>query len=241
MCHGTISQRIAVRILVVEDDPKINAVVRQALQEDAYAVDVAFDGDQAEEMAYVNGYDAMVLDLMLPGKDGLQLCRSLRERGNITPVLILTARDALEDRVSGLDSGADDYLVKPFHVEELLARVRALLRRQASIKSPRLVVDNLVIDTASHIVTRGDSPVDLTHTEYSMLEYMARHVGEVIGRGELMEHVWDENYEGMSNIVDVYIRRLRSKLDEGYSERLLETVRGAGYRLRSPEHEPVSP
>jgi DNA-binding response OmpR family regulator len=228
------------RILLVEDDPKINAVVRQALQEEAYAVDVAHDGERAEDLAYINEYDAVVLDLMLPGKDGLELCRSLRESGNTTPVLILTARDGLQDRVAGLDSGADDYLVKPFHVEELLARVRALLRRQSPVKNPRLTVADLVVDTASRLITRGGEPIELTNTEYGLLEYLVRHAGEVIGRGTLMEHVWDEHYEGLSNIVDVYIRRLRSKVDEGRPVRLLETVRGAGYRLRVPEYEPVA-
>lgn len=228
------------RILLVEDDPKINAVVRQALQEESYAVDVAYDGDHAEELAFVNTYDAIVLDLMLPGKDGLEVCRGLRERGSVTPVLILTARDALQDRVAGLDSGADDYLVKPFHVEELLARVRALLRRQAAVKTPRLSVGDLVVDTAARTVHRGGVAIDLTNTEYSLLEYMVRRPGEVISRSELMDHVWDENYEGLSNIVDVYIRRLRSKLDEGQADRLLETVRGAGYRLRNVEDESVA-
>lgn len=227
------------RILLVEDDPKINAVVRQALQEEAYAVDVACDGERAEELVFVNEYDAVVLDLMLPGKGGLEVCRDMREAGILTPVLMLTARDSLQDRVAGLDSGADDYLVKPFHVEELLARVRALIRRQAPVKTTRLTVADLVVDTAARTVTRAGLPIELTNTEYAILEYMVRHAGEVISRGELMEHVWDENYEGLSNIVDVYVRRLRGKIDEGREVRLLETVRGAGYRLRSPEHVPV--
>ncbi|PZS00228.1 MAG: DNA-binding response regulator [Chloroflexi bacterium] len=228
------------RILLVEDDPKISAIVRQALQEEAYAVDVAFDGDRAEELAFVNKYDAIVLDLMLPGRPGLEVCKALREEGSTAPVLILTARDTLEDRVAGLDSGADDYLVKPFHVEELLARVRALLRRQAPVKSTRLTVGDLAVDTAAHSVTRGGERIELTQTEYAILEHMARHAGAVIGRGELMESVWDENYEGLSNIVDVYMRRLRTKIDEGSPVRLIETIRGAGYRLRVPEHASVS-
>lgn len=228
------------RILVVEDDPKIGAVVRQALQEEAYAVDLALDGECAEELAYVNDYDAIVLDIMLPRKDGLEVCRALRESGNVTPVLMLTARDGLQDRVAGLDSGADDYLVKPFHVEELLARVRALLRRQAPMKSPRLVIGDLVVDTATRSVSRSGTAIELTNTEYAILEYMSRHPGEVISRRQLMEHVWDENYDGLSNIIDVYIRRLRGKIDEGQDTRLLETIRGAGYRLRVHEHETVS-
>jgi DNA-binding response OmpR family regulator len=229
-----------VRILLVEDDPKINAVVRQALQEEAYAVDTAFDGEHAEELAFVNEYDGVILDLMLPGRDGLDVCRGLRESGNVTPVLMLTARDGLQDRVAGLDSGADDYLVKPFHVEELLARLRALLRRQAPVKTPRLSVADLVVDTAARTVTRGGTAVDLTNTEYSILEYLMRHHGDVISRSELMDHVWDENYEGFSNIVDVYMSRLRTKVDSGQTHRMIETVRGVGYRLKEPEHETVS-
>lgn len=228
------------RILLVEDNPKISAVVRQALQEDAYAVDVAFDGIEAEEMAFVNAYDAVVLDLMLPGMDGLDLCRAMRDAGNPTPVLMLTARDGLADRVAGLDCGADDYLVKPFHVEELLARVRALLRRQSPVKSSRLVIADLIVDTATREVKRAGEAIDLTNTEYRILEYLMRNANRVVGRSELMEHAWDANYDGLSNIVDVYIRRLRAKCDEGRAVRLLETVRGAGYRLHVPHDDPVS-
>ena len=228
------------RILLVEDDPKINAVVRQALQEEGYAVDVAFDGDRAEELTFVNDYDAVVLDLMLPGRDGLDVCRALRESGNAIPVLMLTARDGVQDRVDGLDAGADDYLVKPFHVEELLARVRALLRRGTPLKMQHVTIGDLVIDTAAHTVSRAGRPIDLTNTEYAILEYMARQTGAVLSRSTLMEHVWDENYDGLSNIVDVYIRRLRTKIDEGHEVRLLETVRGAGYRLRNPEDASIS-
>lgn len=224
------------RILLVEDDPKIRAVVCQALREECYAVDAVHDGERAEELAFVNDYDAVILDLMLPGKDGLEVCRGLREYGSTVPVLVLTARDALRDRIAGLDSGADDYLVKPFHVEELLARLRALLRRQAPVKMTRLGIGDMTVDTVRQTVTRAGDEIDLTHTEYAILEYMARHAGEVVGRGALMEHVWDENYDGLSNIVDVYIRRLRAKLDDGREQRLLETVRGAGYRLRAPDH-----
>ena len=229
------------RVLVVEDDPKINAILRQALQEEAYAVDVAYDSERADELAFTNQYDAIVLDIMLPGRDGLEFCRGLREAENVTPVLILTARDGLHDRVAGLDCGADDYLVKPFHVEELLARLRALLRRQAPVKTTRLSVGDLVVDTATRTVSRSGEPIELTNTEYAILAYLVRHAGEVISRTELMEHVWDENYEGLSNIVDVYIRRLRTKLDEGRDAKLLETVRGAGYRLRVREYEPAAP
>lgn len=228
------------RILLVEDDPKINAVVRQALQEESYAVDSAFDGEAAEEMAFVNEYDLVVLDLMLPGKDGLDVCRAMRDSENATPVLMLTARDGLQDRVAGLDSGADDYLVKPFQIEELLARVRALLRRHAPVKSTRLSAGALVMETATRVVKRDGISIELTNTEYAILEYLIRHPGQVVTRSALIDHVWDENYAGLSNIVDVYMSRLRGKVDGGYEERLLETVRGVGYRLRDEENEAVS-
>jgi DNA-binding response OmpR family regulator len=164
-----------VRILLVEDDPKLNAIVRQALQEESYAVDVAFDGEQAEEMVFVNRYDAIILDIMLPRKDGLAFCRTLRETGDVTPVLILTARDALQDRVAGLDSGADDYVVKPFHVEELLARLRALLRRQAPVKTSRLTVGDLVVDTAAHAVSRAGTTIEPAVAEWNRRG--GRHAG----------------------------------------------------------------
>lgn len=228
------------RILLVEDDLKMNTTVRQALHEEAYAVDVAYDGNRAEELASINAYDAIILDVMLPGKDGLEVCRSLREAGSIFPVLMLTARDSLHDRIAGLDSGADDYLVKPFHVEELLARVRALVRRGGQTRATRLTVGDLTVDTARRVVHRGGQPIQLTNTEYAILEYMARRPDEVIGRSELMEHVWDENYDGLSNIIDVYMRRLRFKLDDGAADKLLETVRGAGYRLKVVAHEQPS-
>jgi DNA-binding response OmpR family regulator len=219
------------RVLVVEDEQKINRSVCQALREEAYAVDSATDGEQAEELALVNEYDMIILDLMLPRKSGIALCRGLRERGVTTPILMLTAKDTVEDRVLGLDSGADDYLVKPFHMDELLARTRALLRRDTSVKSTRLQLADLVVDTSSHRVTRAGTPIELTSKEYAMLEYFMRNPDQVLTRTIISEHVWDDEFDSLSNIIDVYIRRLRRKIDEGYQPRLLHTIRGSGYLL----------
>ncbi len=223
------------RLLIVEDDVKINATLQQAFEEERYAVDVAHDGEQGEEMAFVNDYDAIVLDLMLPKRHGSEVIRELRDHGVKTPILVLTARDAVQDRVANLNSGADDYVVKPFDVDELIARVRALIRRGSEVKTTRLQVSNVILDIASHRVKRGERAINLTQTEYAILEYMMHHPNKVVSRAELMEHVWDDSYEGFSNIVDVYMRRLRSKIDEGEPTRLVETVRGAGYRLRDRE------
>jgi DNA-binding response OmpR family regulator len=219
------------RILVVEDEHKINRTICQALREEAYAVDAAFDGEEGEELALVNTYDLIVLDLMLPKKSGLLLCKGLREQGITTPILVLTARDSLEDRVEGLDSGADDYVVKPFFMDELLARVRALLRRDTTSKSPKLQVADLQVDTSSHRVSRAGTPIELTSKEYAMLEYFMRNTDQVLTRTMISEHVWDDEFDSLSNIIDVYIRRLRRKIDESYQPRLLHTIRGSGYLL----------
>jgi DNA-binding response OmpR family regulator len=219
------------RVLVVEDEKKINRTVCQALREEAYAVDPAFDGEEGEELALVNTYDLIVLDIMLPQKNGVVLCRGLREHGITTPILMLTARDTVEDRVQGLDSGADDYLVKPFFMDELLARVRALLRRDTAVKTPRLQLADLVVDTSSHRVSRGGASIELTSKEYAMLEYFIRNPDQVLTRTMISEHVWDEEFDSLSNIIDVYIRRLRRKVDEGFQPRLLHTIRGSGYLL----------
>jgi len=219
------------RILVVEDEHKINRSVCQALREEAYAVDSAADGEQGEELALINEYDLIILDLMLPKRNGLVLCRGLRERGITTPILMLTAKDTVEDRVLGLDSGADDYLIKPFYMDELLARARALLRRETGVKSTTLQLADLVMDTSSHRVTRAGNAVDLTSKEYAMLEYFMRNPDQVLTRTIISEHVWDEAFDSLSNIIDVYIRRLRRKVDEGYQPRLLHTIRGSGYLL----------
>lgn len=219
------------RILVVEDESKINRSVCQALREEAYAVDSAADGEQGEELALINEYDLIILDLLLPKRNGLVLCRGLRERGITTPILMLTAKDTVEDRVIGLDSGADDYLIKPFYMDELLARARALLRRETGVKSTILQVADLTMDTSSHRVTRAGSAVELTSKEYAMLEYFMRNPDQVLTRTIISEHVWDEAFDSLSNIIDVYIRRLRRKIDEGYQPRLLHTIRGSGYLL----------
>lgn len=219
------------RVLVVEDEQKINRTICQALREEAYAVDAAHDGEEGEELALINEYDLIILDLMLPKKSGIALCRGLREHDISTPILMLTARDTVEDRVEGLDSGADDYLVKPFYMDELLARVRALLRRDTGVKSSKLQVADLVVDTSSHRVMRAGTAIDLTSKEYAMLEYFMRNPDQVLSRTIISEHVWDDEFDSLSNIIDVYIRRLRKKIDEGHQPRLLHTVRGSGYLL----------
>ena len=229
------------RVLVIEDEHKINRTVCQALREEAYAVDAAFDGEQGEEMALVNTYDLIVLDLMLPKKSGLALCKGLREQGSTTPILMLTARDSLEDRVQGLDSGADDYVVKPFFMDELLARVRALLRRDTSVKTSKLQLADLLVDTSSHRVVRAGNTIEMTSKEYAMLEYFIRNPDQVLTRTMISEHVWDDEFDSLSNIIDVYIRRLRRKIDEGYQPRLLHTIRGSGYLLGIlPDEEETS-
>ncbi len=222
------------RILLVEDNRRLSDSLRRTLEEDGYAVDTAFDGLDGEEMGLGTGYDVIILDIMLPGRDGLEVCRELRDRRVGTPILMLTARDALDDRVRGLDSGADDYLVKPFEVAELRARIRALLRRQSSSKSGLIRAADLVLDPAAHTVRRGDRPIDLTAKEFSLLEYLMRHPNRLVTRQMAEEHLWSYDHVVASNVVDVYIRRLRSKIDDDWEVKLLETLRGSGYRLRVP-------
>ena len=220
------------RILLIEDNRQLNNSLRLSLVDDGYAVDVAFDGLEGEELAEITPYDIIILDIMLPKKNGLDVCKSLRNQRINTPILMLTARDALEDRVAGLDSGADDYLVKPFALEELRARLRALLRRESSNRGSTLEVDNLTLDPATHFVQREGDPVELTSKEYALLEYMMRNPNRLITREMAESHVWSYDYDGASNVVDVYIRRLRRKIDDPYARKLIETVRGSGYRLR---------
>ena len=222
------------RILLIEDNRQLNNSLRLSLVDDGYAVDVAFDGVEGEALAEITPYDIIILDIMLPKKNGLDVCKSLRNQRINTPILMLTARDALEDRVAGLDSGADDYLVKPFALEELRARLRALLRRESSNRGSKLEVDSLSLDPATHFVQREGDPVELTSKEYALLEYMMRNPNRLITREMAESHVWSYDYDGASNVVDVYIRRLRRKIDEPYGRKLIETVRGAGYRLRMP-------
>ena len=221
------------RLLVVEDDVKMAALVRRGLIEEGAAVDVARSGEDALWMAKSAPYDAVVLDVMLPGIDGFETCRRLREAGVWAPVLMLTARDAVEDRVAGLDNGADDYLVKPFAFAELLARLRALARRGEQERPSVLSVGDLTLDPATRDVRRGSAEIALAAKEFALLETFMRRPGEVLSRLHLLEHAWDFAYDARSNVVDVHVRRLRQKIDEPFGRRSLETVRGAGYRLRA--------
>jgi two-component system copper resistance phosphate regulon response regulator CusR len=223
------------RILLVEDDPRIARFVSQGLREQAYAVDVTPDGDEALYKTAVNDYDAIVLDVMIPGRDGFAVCRELRAAGSSVPVIMLTARDSVPDRIVGLDSGADDYLTKPFEVAELLARLRALLRRGHVVRPALLSAADLRIDTRAHAVTRAGRKIELTAKEYALLEYLARERGRVLTRAEIAEHVWDENFDPLSNLIDVNINRLRRKIDDGFAVRLIRTRRGEGYMLAAPE------
>jgi two-component system copper resistance phosphate regulon response regulator CusR len=219
------------RILVAEDDAKLADMLARSLREAGYAVDVAPDGERALTQAAVNPYDALVLDVGLPRRDGLEVSGALRARGVRTPILMLTARDAVDDRVAGLDAGADDYLTKPFSVRELLARLRALLRRMPELLPATLAVGDLALDTRTHTAARAGRPIPLTAKEYAMLEYLARHAGRVVGRAELTEHLWDENHDPFSNVIEVFINRLRKKVDDGHATPLIRTRRGAGYLL----------
>jgi two-component system OmpR family response regulator len=223
--------RAVMRLLIAEDDAKLARALARGLRAEGYAVDVAPSGDEALQQARVYDYDAVVLDVMLPGPDGMTVCRTLREEGRWSPVLMLTARDGVGDRIRGLDVGADDYLVKPFDFGELVARLRALLRRGAPERPAVLTVGDLAVDPATRTVTRAGRLVDLTAREYGVLEFLARRAGDVVTRTELLDHVWDQNYEGSTNVVDVYVGYLRRKLEEPFGRRLIRTVRGAGYVL----------
>src|SRR5882757_4247355 len=220
------------RILVVEDQPKMAALLRRGIREGGHAADVAASGEEALSMAAASEYESIVLDVMLPGIDGFETCRRLREAGVWAPVLILTARDSVADRVAGLDGGADDYLVKPFSFAELLARLRALVRRTPEVRPAVLEAAGLRLDPASRRVWRGDVEVALSPKEFTLLESLMRRPGEVLSRYQLLEHAWDYDYENRSNVVDVYVRYLRDKIDRPFGVNQLETVRGAGYRLR---------
>jgi len=222
------------RILVVDDDRRLCAIIKRGLLEEAYAVDLAYDGEEGEYLAEVNPYDLIILDIMLPNKDGIEVCRELRAKKINTPILMLTAKDTVEDRVTGLDTGADDYLVKPFAFNELLARVRALLRREAMSKSPELRVGDLTLNTLTRQVWRGQRLIELTAKEYVILEYFMRHPNVVVTRTMVEEHAWDYDFDSLSNLVDVYIRRLRRKIDNEGEDSLIQTLRGAGYRLKAP-------
>jgi two-component system OmpR family response regulator len=221
-----------VRVLIVEDHRKLAALMRRGLRKEGMAVDVAVDGQEGLQRAQATEYDAIVLDLMLPGLDGLEVCRRLRGDGVWSPILILTARDSVTDRVAGLDGGADDYLTKPFSYAELLARLRALVRRGPVERPTELRVGELKLDPAKRRVWRGQVEIELSAKEFAILETFMRHPGEVLSRFELLEHAWDYEYENRSNVVDSYVRYLRRKLDKPFGVTSLETVRGSGYRLR---------
>jgi len=222
------------RVLVVEDSRRLAGIIRRGLLEEGYAVDNAYDGEEAEYMAETTPFDVIILDIMLPKKDGLAVCRDLRGKAVNAPILMLTAKDSVEDKVIGLDSGADDYLVKPFAFSELLARIRALLRREVLPKTQRFQVGPLTLDTQSREVLRDDGRLDLTAKEYAILEYFMRRPNAVVTRTMLAESVWDYEFDGLSNVIDVYVRRLRQKIDRDGQASMIQTVRGAGYRLRVP-------
>jgi len=227
-----------VRLLVVEDEPKMADVIRRALTRAGYAVDVAVDGEEALWAAEENNYDALVLDAVIPAPDGFEVCRRLRTSENGVPVLLLTARDAVADRVAGLDAGADDYLTKPFAFEELLARVRALVRRGPGERSPVLRAGPLELDPAGHRAWRAGTPIDLAPKAFAALEYLMRNPGRVVTRTELREHVWDFAFEAASNAIDQCVSRVRDAVDRDFDDALIETVRGVGYRLRIPDSAP---
>jgi len=222
-------------ILIVEDEHRLASVLRRVLTEEHHSVDVAHDGVKGLELADSGTYDLVVLDVMLPGIDGVQICRSMRDDGVHTPVLMLTARGAVEDRVAGLNAGADDYVAKPFAMEELLARVNALLRRRdrALDTNTELQVGDLSLDLVRHEVRRGNHVIELTAKEFALLEYLMRHAGQVLTRTQIIDHVWRYDLEALSNVVDAYIHYLRDKIDRGFGKRLIKTVRGVGYKIEA--------
>src|SRR5436309_1235251 len=217
------------RLLLVEDDARIARFVAKGLREQTYAVDVSATGEDALYQAAVNTYDLVILDVMIPAPDGFAVCRELRKSGQRMPILMLTARDAVEDRIAGLDHGADDYLTKPFEFRELLARLRALLRRSVELRPPQITVADLVLDTGAQTIARGGRNIPVTTKEYALIEFLARNVGRVVGRAEIAEHVWDETFDPFSNLIEVYVNRIRRKIDSGTGKPLLHTRRGAGY------------
>jgi heavy metal response regulator len=221
------------RLLVIEDEKKVARFVKKGLEEEGYAVDLAVDGEEGLAMVLDQVHDLIILDIALPKMDGLQVLKKLRERRVRTPVLLLTVRATIEDKVLGLDSGADDYLTKPFAFQELLARIRALLRRKAETGPPLLQVENLVLDPARRVVTRAGERIDLTSKEFALLEYLMRNAGRVLTRAMISEHVWDYDFDTETNIIDVYVNYLRRKIDSGRDQKLIHTVRGSGYVLKS--------
>jgi two-component system copper resistance phosphate regulon response regulator CusR len=221
------------RLLVIEDEKKVARFIKKGLEEEGYAVDLAFDGEEGLAMVLDQVHDLIILDIALPKIDGLQVLKKLRERNVRTPVLLLTVRATIEDKVLGLDSGADDYLTKPFVFQELLARIRALLRRKAEAGPPLLQVEDLVLDPARHLVTRGGERVDLTSKEFALLEYLLRNAGRVLSRAMISEHVWNYDFDTETNVIDVYVNYLRRKIDSGREKKLIHTIRGSGYVLKA--------
>ena len=220
------------RILLVEDEKKIASFIERGLIEQRYTVDVAYDGDEGLYLAEINPYDLVILDVMLPGKDGFTICQELRKKNNDVPILMLTARDDVRDKIYGLDSGADDYLTKPFAFGEFLARVRVLLRRQQTGKTTKLKVADLELDQLSHTVIRNGQEIELTSTEYALLEYLMIHAGQVVTRTMISEHVWDQDFDSYSNVINVYVNYVRKKVDTGFSQKLIHSVRGRGYMIK---------
>lgn len=222
------------RILVIEDNHRLNSSLTAGLVHEGYSVDSAYDGQEGQDLAEMTPYDLILLDILLPQKDGLVVCRDLRRRRVHTPILLLTARDSVDDRVQGLDCGADDYLVKPFAMRELLARLRALLRRQQPPSQGRLEMGDLEVDPVTHTAQRAGQPLDLTPKEFALLEYLLYHPNQVVTREMIEQHIWNYDFECESNVIDVYVRRLRRKIDAPFAVKLLTTVRGVGYRLQPP-------
>lgn len=225
------------RVLVVEDEKDLNNIICKKLKVEGYSVDSCFNGSDALDYIEVTSYDIIVMDIMMPKKDGYEVTQSIRANGNKTPILFLTAKDALEDRVKGLNLGADDYLVKPFHFEELMARIRAIIRRNHGSVSNKLIADNLVLDCDTREVTRGGGPIKLSAKEFSILEYLLQNKGTVLSREKIEEHIWNYDYQGASNMIDVYIRYLRLKIDDNFENKLINTVRGIGYVLRDKQEK----
>lgn len=221
------------RILVVEDEPRMASVIARGLREQSYAVDVAQDGDDGLYQCSINDYDLIVLDVLLPQRDGFEVCRELRARGTATPVLMLTARAAVDDRITGFEAGADDYLTKPFSFRELLARIHALLRRDSHLLPDEIQIGDLIINSSSHRVSRAGNSIQLTAKEYALLEYLARRAGQLVSRADIAAHVWDNDFDPFSNTIEVYMNRLRKKIDDGHPAKLLHTRRGEGYILES--------
>ena len=224
---------VPMRILIIEDEQRLSNIIKNGLIEDGFAVDQAFDGEEGQYLAESEQYDLIVLDIMLPKLDGIELCRQLRQKNLKIPVLMLTARSTTDDKVAGLDSGADDYMTKPFSFIELRSRVHALIRRSHQSASPTLTAADLELDPLKHIVKRGERVINLTPKEFAILELLLRHTGDVVSRTTIIEHVWDYNFDGMSNIVDVFVASLRKKIDSGTKAKLIHTIHGIGYRVGS--------